>query len=71
MVPEGGRVLQASCDPSSPSPLIDLTFRGTYDRGDPETGFTTESARNILRWIIQPDDPWTASFEDMPGLLAT
>jgi hypothetical protein len=63
--PDGARVLQASCDPLASSPVLALTFRGSYGRTDPTTGYSTESACNIVRWIVQPDDPGPPVPEDV------
>ena len=56
------RVVQASCNASSPSPSLALSLRASYPRRD-DRGFSEEVARKILRWLLGRDQ----QVPSMPG----
>lgn len=48
--------MQASCDPSSPSPSLDIALLATYHLGDGgKAGVGTDVAHKILRWLLGAD----------------
>ena len=53
------RVLQASCDLTSQSPELLLSVAAEICIHDMWTDFDFDISREIVRWIIQPDDPDT------------
>ncbi|GAB1310115.1 hypothetical protein MFIFM68171_00325 [Madurella fahalii] len=62
------RIVQASCDPSSASPSLDLGLRASYLLGDGKTDYSEDRARSVLRWLLNPDGLSPPLFFDVQNL---
>ncbi|KAL2021539.1 hypothetical protein VTK56DRAFT_7038 [Thermocarpiscus australiensis] len=52
------RVVQASCDPLSPTPALVFTLRASYTLdADATAACSEDTAWSILWWILNPDGP--------------
>jgi len=51
------RVVQATCIPRASSPTVHFTYRGTFFIGMGLATWDVGVARNIIRWMMWPEEP--------------
>ncbi|KAK0702776.1 hypothetical protein B0H67DRAFT_392092 [Lasiosphaeris hirsuta] len=61
------RVVQAACIPKASSPIVRLTYRGSFFVGTGLASWDAGVARDILRWMMWPEEPLLPPTEEEDG----
>lgn len=66
--PSQVRVIRASCEPTSPSASLKLSFLASYPVADGEAGYSDDQARKILRWVFDRQGGRRCARRPMPAM---
>jgi hypothetical protein len=61
------RVVQAACIPKA-SPILQFTYRGSFFIGMGKATWDKRVVRDIIRWMMWPEDPPLPRAEKLPVL---